>query len=667
MSAAPSILVVDDNPAALKATVRILQQAGYEVAQAADGEQGLSRVRALRPKLVLLDVVLPGISGTEVLRQIRADPALADVSVVLLSSTAVNPDNQVAGLDAGADGYIARPIANAELLARVRSHLRQLQLTDQLRASEEKSQQLAERLTTTLESLTDGFFTLDRDWRFTYVNREAEQVFGMPRTELLGEHIWKKFPEARNSLSHHEYERAMRDDVAVQFETFYPSLGIWFEARAFPSKQGLAVHFRDVTAPRRANESLRLLSSAVEQSKESILITDAEIDLPGPRIVFANPAYTKMTGYTLADVLGKSPRFMQGLHTDKTVLARLRRNLERGEAFAGEAINYRKDGTEYVQEWQITPIRESGGKITHFVATQRDITERKQAEIALEKANQALIAMSRQAGMAEVATGVLHNVGNVLNSVNVSATLVANGVRQSKGANVAKLAALLHEHRADLAAFLTTDSRGRLIPDYLGTLAESLAAERETVIAELGHLRKNIDHIKDIVAMQQNHAKNSGLREKIALADLVEDALRMNVSSLARHDVQLVRDFQLRPEVHTDKHQVIQILINLVRNAQLACDEAGRTEKRITVRISGDATAVRISVCDNGVGIPPENLTRIFAHGFTTRKEGHGFGLHSGALAARELGGSLTVQSAGPGHGATFILELPCKLDSSSP
>jgi PAS domain S-box-containing protein len=141
----------------------------------------------------------------------------------------------------------------------------------------------------------------------------------------------------------------------------------------------------DNTEDRRTEESLRLLNSAVLQSKEAILITDAQLDLPGPRVVFVNPAFTTMTGYTAEEIVGKTPRILQGPRTDKAVLNRLRLNLERGEVFEGEAINYRKDRTEFVLEWQIAPIRNASGKITHFVATQRDITARKQSEIALNR------------------------------------------------------------------------------------------------------------------------------------------------------------------------------------------------------------------------------------------------------------------------------------------
>src|SRR5439155_15323102 len=138
------------------------------------------------------------------------------------------------------------------------------------------------------------------------------------------------------------------------------------------------------------------------------------------------------------------------------------------------------------------------------------------------------------------------------------------------------------------------------------------------------------------------------------------DALRMNASSLARHDVQVFREYAAQvPEINVEKHKVLQTLVNLVRNAKEACDESGRADKRVTLRVTHDGDCVRIAVVDNGIGIPAENLTRIFNHGFTTRKDGHGFGLHSGALAAKEMGGELSMHSDGAGQGATFTLELP--------
>jgi signal transduction histidine kinase len=339
----------------------------------------------------------------------------------------------------------------------------------------------------------------------------------------------------------------------------------------------------------------------------------------------------------------------------------------------GEAMIGKLEKQTYLSgtvRWSLTskmPWRDPEGKIIGTFGIAKDITDLKEAEDKVARMHQQLLATSRQAGMAEVATGVLHNVGNVLNSVNVSATLVMDQMRRSKAVNLAKVCTLFDQHKEDLPAFLATDPKGRIIPVYLATLTENLVTERQAAMTELESLRKNIEHIKEIVAMQQDYAKTSGVNETVSLPDLVEDALRINAGSLARHNVDIARDYIARPVATLDKHKVIQILINLIRNAKYACDESGRPDKLITVRTTAGDKWVRIAVIDNGVGIPAENLIRIFNHGFTTRKTGHGFGLHSGALAAKELGGALNVQSDGPGRGASFTLELPIKPESAPP
>ena len=300
------------------------------------------------------------------------------------------------------------------------------------------------------------------------------------------------------------------------------------------------------------------------------------------------------------------------------------------------------------------------GQILGAVAVVQDITERKQAELDLERVHKELMAASRQAGMAEVATNVLHNVGNIMNSVNISASLVAERIKQSKAAGLSRVATLLRDQGARLGEFITNDERGKRIPEYLTTLGEQLTSDQQMTLQELASLRDNLEHIKDTVAMQQSYAKLCGVTETVEVAELVEDSLRLNAGAFVRHGVALQREFSEVPAITVDKHKVLQILVNLVRNAKYACDESGRTDKLVTLRIDPAVNGVRISVIDNGAGIAPENMSRLFSHGFTTRKSGHGFGLHSGALAAHDLGGTLRAESAGPGQGAAFILELPC-------
>jgi two-component system, NtrC family, sensor kinase len=293
-------------------------------------------------------------------------------------------------------------------------------------------------------------------------------------------------------------------------------------------------------------------------------------------------------------------------------------------------------------------------------ALQREINEREQAEEALRISQQKLLESSRLAGMAEVATGVLHNVGNVLNSVNVSAGVVVEKLRRSKAPKLAKAAALLTSPNGNLTEYLTKDPNGQKLPGYLAKLGEFFVAENAELLEEVNQLGRNIEHIKEVVAMQQSYAKVSGIFENLPAHGLVEDSIAMNIGAFQRHGIVLDRRFSPVPLVRVDRHKVLQILINLLRNAKYALDESKRSDKRITISVlAANDRTVRIVVADNGIGISPENLTRVFAHGFTTREEGHGFGLHSGALAAHAMGGSLSVASGGTGHGATFTLDLP--------
>ena len=295
------------------------------------------------------------------------------------------------------------------------------------------------------------------------------------------------------------------------------------------------------------------------------------------------------------------------------------------------------------------------------------LTSRAGVERELADSTRRLVDASRQAGMAEVATGVLHNVGNVLNSVNVSASLVVDQLQKSKTASLAKVVDLFRAHKDDLGAFLTSDPRGKQLPAFLEALSEQLAKEQAGLVKEALTLQQNIDHIKQIVAMQQSYAKVSGTLENLILHELVEDALRMSSTALERHHVEVVRQFDSIPPVLVDRHKVLQILVNLINNAKHALDQRAE-DRRLTLRISHcGGEHVRLEVSDNGAGIPSENHTRIFNHGFTTKKTGHGFGLHSGANAAREMGGSLNVLSDGLGNGATFILELPLSKNATQP
>jgi signal transduction histidine kinase len=278
----------------------------------------------------------------------------------------------------------------------------------------------------------------------------------------------------------------------------------------------------------------------------------------------------------------------------------------------------------------------------------------------LKEVHLQLVQTARQAGMAEVATNVLHNVGNVLNSVYTSAQIAKERLSELKLEQVSRVTSMLQENQSHLSTFLTQDARGRHVMPFLTRLGQNLVDERKELISLLDDVGRYTEHIGDIVKVQQSYARTPRLQEPVNMEGLVEDALRINEAGLVRHKVKVERHLAPLPTITTDKHKVLMILVNLVSNAKYAMDETPEAERLLTVTVEPPTTErVRIVIQDKGMGIAPEMLTRIFQYGFTTRQEGHGFGLHSSALAAQELGGTLTAHSDGPNRGATFTLELP--------
>ena len=292
-----------------------------------------------------------------------------------------------------------------------------------------------------------------------------------------------------------------------------------------------------------------------------------------------------------------------------------------------------------------------------------ELARRVTAERERERLHGELLVASRKAGMAEVATGVLHNVGNVLNSVNVSAGVIAERLRRSKVPALGKVAGMLRERRADLGAFLSDDQKGKVIPDYLLQLSEMMNSDQGELLNELDRLGHSVEHIKQIVASQQAFARAGNVTETFPPADVVEDAVRINAAALERHGVRVVRDYGPCNAVTADRHKVMQILVNLISNAKDAMREKPDGERTVTIRLrettAGSEAVARVEVIDTGTGVKREDVPSLFRHGFTTRADGHGFGLHFCANAAKEMKGSLTAHSDGPGRGATFTLEIP--------
>ncbi len=523
-----------------------------------------------------------------------------------------------------------------------------------------------------MENSPDMIYFKDVQSRFLRASKSFAERLGSPRPEdVIGKTDFEIYSEEHARPAYDDEQRIIRTGQPIvgimEKETWRDGRVTWVLTSKMPlrDKEGQVVGTfgisKDITSIKKVEAELAaerdLLGTLLDNSPDMIYFKDRD-----SRFLRSSKTHVVRMGKTrYDDVVGKTDfDFFSEAHA-RPAFDDEQRIIQTGNPLIGKI---EKETWENGQSaWVLTskmPLRDKDGNIIGTFGISKDITTMKEAEIRLEDVHRQLLETSRMAGMAEVATSVLHNVGNVLNSVNVSCSVVTDRVHKSKVVNLSRAVALINEHETDLGGFLTADPKGKQLPAYLKGVAAHLAAEQDDILRELAQLSQNIDHIKEIVAMQQSYSKVSGVREMLPAEELVEDALRMNGAAFDRHQVKVVREYSPVPLVIVEKHKVLQILINLMRNAKYACDDAERAEKQITMRIEPAGAHVKITITDNGIGIPAENLTRIFEHGFTTRKEGHGFGLHSGALAAKDLGGSLSVASAGRGHGASFTLTLPC-------
>lgn len=446
------------------------------------------------------------------------------------------------------------------------------------------------------------------------------------------------------------------------------------ETRPICDAAGNVVQFfqieRDVTKLRRdeaEKEALRAELSAnsdhlaklalvAQYTSNAVMITDAE-----GRIEWVNSGFTRITGHSSDDAVGRLlGTLLHGPETSTETQAQVLASIQQNSSFTGELIQYTKTGQSYWANLQINPA-ESESDSVRCIAVVTDISERKTDEKEREQLHGQLREAARMAGRAEVATGVLHNVGNVLNSASVSATLIRETLTNSVVTQLVRSADILSQHEADLVQYLTQDVRGVHFPRFVKQVSDSLVKERDSELSEIDSLLTSVEHIREIVASQQSIAGSRRLMEPVQLIETIDQALRINAGGLVRHNVQVLKELEHLPIVEADQHELLQILVNLIKNAKEACDFVSRDSRTLTISACRENDHVRINIADTGIGIREEFLEAIFQHGFSTRVSGNGFGLHSAALSATELGGSLTAHSDGEGLGATFVLRVPIK------
>lgn len=669
------VLIVDDKEENLYYLQALLTGHGWQVTAARHGAEALVKARQSPPDVVISDLLMPVMDGYTLLRYWKADALLKKLPFIVYTATYTEAEDERLALDLGADAFILKPAEPEDFLSRlqeVQAHagvatpaMPKTQMGDEqvllksysetlIRKLEEKSLQLeemnraleqdidmrksaereirlnAQRYRSLVEATTaivwdtpaSGLFEADQPGWTSFTGQSFEELRGWgwlnavhPDDQAETARIWSA---AVAGTGTYETEHRLRSRTQGYRNMLVRAVPIFADDGTVHQWTGIHT---DITERKQSEEKLRLLGSAVEQSKESILITDSQIDLPGPRILFVNPAFTQMTGYTAEEALGNSPRFLQGPRTDRAVLDRLRQNLQAGVAFAGEAINYRKDGSEFIMEWQIAPIRGADGNVTHFVAIQRDITERQNNE-------RRALRSQRLESLGTLAGGVAHDLNNALAPIMMGVEMIrAKYPKESKIVDMFETSA----HRgADMVRQLLSFAKG---------------AEGERVSVEPGRMVKELENM-----MKGSFPKNIQITVQCAPG---------------------------LPTVLGDATQLHQVILNLCVNARDAMPHGGTlsldvqytnvdTSYASSIPDAREGDYVRLRVGDTGTGIPANIIDRIFDPFFTTKDpdKGTGLGLSTVMGIVKGHGGFLHVSSQ-PERGSTFSVYLPAELPGS--
>ncbi|OUL37245.1 diguanylate cyclase [Nostoc sp. T09] len=382
-SSTARILLADDNADMREYVQRLLLTQGYEVEVVSDGLAALTAVRQHLPDLVLTDIMMPRLDGLGLLQELRADPNTRQMPIILLSARA-GEDSRIEGLEAGADDYLIKPFSARELLARVEANLKMAQMRQEAVRREQdlriQTEAARSQISNILESITDAFVAFDRQWRYTYFNEQATRLLQKSREELLGKQVWQEvFPELVGSLGYQKLHYAVKDKVSVVFEEFVQPMGKWLEIHAYPSPDGVAVYFRDITARKRAEEALSASEERFRAIVNQAAVGIAQTDLTG-RFLLVNQQYCDIVAYSNSELFQK--HLEEIIHPDDLPLQReLFHSLATsGNDFTIEKRYIRKDGSLVWVSSSVAAICDTLGKPQSTIAIVLDITERKRSE-----------------------------------------------------------------------------------------------------------------------------------------------------------------------------------------------------------------------------------------------------------------------------------------------
>ena len=663
-----TILVVDDDPDVLHGTTQVLEKEGYRVAQAASGEEALKTFEACRPELLLLDRDLPDLDGLEVCRRIKSDPTAVDSLVVLASGSYVATENQAEGLEAGADGYIVRPVANRELRARVAAYVRLIKLRRELRrktdelerrhaeataaqlaslnlaedavaareraesANRELLSEIAERkrlqaafvaselrYRRLFESAKDGLLILDAETGMVVdCNPFMVDLLGFSRAVFLGKKVWElgflkdivgneaNFAELQRCEYIHYEGKALETSEGRRIEVEFIS-NVYLVA----GQKVIQCNIRDISERVKAEKRLRQLSRIVEQAPFSIIITD----LAG-RIEYANPRFCTVSGYTEQEATGQNPRILKSGETAPEIYRAMWQTITHGKVWTGELRNRRKNGEIYLESVVIAPVVDDKGQTTHYVALKDDVTAQKRS------AADAAAKLEREHQISEM---------------------------KSRFISVTS-----HEFRTPMAAAMGSVE---LLLNHLDRLTP---AKRQELLNRIDlSLHRMTAMLDDILTLNRLDTN----RTEVRLGPLDLRLLLRNVMEEIELGDRKAHVFELRTAGDcgafvSDPNLLHHIFSNLFSNA-VRYSAAG---KLVQVAATVDATGARVAITDQGIGIPPADLTRLFQP-FERGSNvgtigGTGLGLNIVKRMTEGLGGTITVAPVASG-GTCFTLTLP--------
>ncbi|MEI6107434.1 MAG: PAS domain S-box protein [Opitutae bacterium] len=659
MNKAYRILVVEDDPTILNGTAHLLETAGYRVDRVSSGEAALAAVAVQRPDLVLLDRDLGGIDGLEVCRQIKANPAYADMLVIMASASYATLANQSEGFEAGADGYLSRPISNRELIARISSYIRILQLTRALHrqnaelrrktelannvqlaslnvledvvAAQSQTEALNLKLAASIDqheamvrSISDAIISANSAGNIVGWNPGAERIFGYPAAEILGQPLTLLLPARHNDRHTAGIARVSAGGpghvigITIEVEgqrkdgTEFPlnlSLSEWSTG----GNKFFTAIIRDISTQKQADIHLRKLSAITEQMPLSVIITDLQ-----GRIEYANPRFCTVTGYTLPEVLNKNPRMLKSGETPVETYREMWSMIQAGQVWSGELRNRKKNGELYLESVIIAPVLNPSGQTTHYVAVKDDITA--QRRFVAETTAQ----LAKEHELSEMKTRF------------ISVTS--------------------HEFRTPMAAAMGS---AEILINHLDHLAP---AKRQELLARITHSMHRMTEMLDEVLLL-NRMDADRLEVRLTPIDLRR--LLVNIVDEIRLGDQQghVIDLQAAPALGrwvTDTNLLQHILTNLLSNAV----RYSPPRSVITLQTASNAAQLEIVIADQGIGIPAADQARIFepferGSNVGTIK-GTGLGLSIVKRMAGLLGGTITLTSpATAAGGSRFTLVFP--------